>query len=47
MANAGDSPCRLRYHCAEILVRHSFAVWLIFDTAMSELIDLVRESAPD
>src|SRR6476646_965370 len=27
MANAGGSSCRLRYHCAEILVRPSCVVW--------------------
>ena len=27
MANPGGSSCRLRYHCAGILMRHSFAVW--------------------
>jgi hypothetical protein len=27
MANPGGSSCRLRYHCAEILVRRICAVW--------------------
>src|SRR6516164_3432791 len=27
MANPGGSSCRLRHHCARILMRHRFAVW--------------------
>src|SRR6201982_388384 len=27
MADPGGSSCRLRHHCARILMRHSFAVW--------------------